>query len=170
MQTGVNAHVWINKIDFWYTYIQFPNPLTAYAVLVKWSNVMKRRTYFVLLPIFVIFINLLFRWWFCVCWLFCKIFLEFFLLSSLSNAVLSDIIFVTPVILTKSWLFLMSHNIVFKTDEDVIFENTVNVHRFSQSWYCSYFTDFTFYILGSFPQIVILTTYTHFETLLFWQL
>ena len=125
MQTGVNAHVWINKIDFWYTYIQFPNPLTAYAVLVKWSNVMKRRTYFVLLPIFVIFINLLFRWWFCVCWLFCKIFLEFFLLSSLSNAVLSDIIFVTPVILTKSWLFLMSHNIVFKTDEDVIFENTV---------------------------------------------
>ena len=76
------------------TYIQLPNPLTAFVVLVKWSKVMKRRTYFVLLKLLLV--NVLWRCCCCVVSRFMMVFL-------LSITVLKDIIFVKPFMVMTNW-------------------------------------------------------------------
>ena len=76
------------------TYIQLPNPLTAFVVLVKWSKVMKRRTYFVLLKLLLV--SVLWRCCCCVVSRFMMVFL-------LSITVLKDIIFVKPFMIMTNW-------------------------------------------------------------------
>jgi len=75
--------------------IQLPNPLTAFVVLVKWSKVMKRRTYFVLLKLLLV--SVLWRW--CCC---CVV-TPFMMVFLLSITVLKDIIFVKPFMIMTNW-------------------------------------------------------------------